>query len=211
MLELKLLGSPQILLNGSSLPKFSAAKSQALLFYLVLSGRPQSRLALAELLWPDKREAEALANLRQAVYHLRNALPNYLEITRATLALNQALPCQIDAVLFEKGIGETNGLAVRQAARHVTQLYDQFLAPTGLRATQFSILSRLRRFGRLGINALAAELVMDRTTLGRTVKASAENPDVSRVQGINPKLVALAVWAIAGFLATLTMQPFAIV
>ena len=31
-------------------------------------------------------------------------------------------------------------LAVRQAARHVTQSYDQFLAPAGLRTTQFSIL-----------------------------------------------------------------------
>ena len=27
-------------------------------------------------------------------------------------------------------------LAIRQAARHVTQFYDQFLAPLGLRTTQ---------------------------------------------------------------------------
>ena len=60
-------------------------------------------------------------------------------------------------------------LAVRQAARHVTQFYDQFLASSGLRATQFSILARLRRLGPLSINALAAELVMDRTTLGRNI------------------------------------------
>ncbi|MBV8185236.1 MAG: MarR family transcriptional regulator, partial [Hyphomicrobiales bacterium] len=31
-------------------------------------------------------------------------------------------------------------LAVRQAARHITQFYDQHLASTGLRTTQFSIL-----------------------------------------------------------------------
>lgn len=62
-----------------------------------------------------------------------------------------------------------NCLALRQAARHVTQFYDQFLAPSGLRATQYSILARLQRKGPMTINALAAELVMDRTTLGRNI------------------------------------------
>jgi hypothetical protein len=33
---------------------------------------------------------------------------------------------------------ECNCLAVRSAARHVTQFYDELLAPTGLRTTQFS-------------------------------------------------------------------------
>jgi len=62
-----------------------------------------------------------------------------------------------------------NCLALRQAARYVTQIYDQFLAPSGLRTTQYSILARLQRKGPLTINALAGELVMDRTTLGRNI------------------------------------------
>ena len=72
------------------------------------------------------------------------------------------------AELYPKA-DECNCLAVRQAARHITQFYDQFLAPSGLRATQFSILAKLRRLGPLTINALAEELVMDRTTLGRNI------------------------------------------
>ena len=60
-------------------------------------------------------------------------------------------------------------LAVRQAARHVTQFYDQFLAPSGLRTTQFSVLAKLKRLGPMTINALASDLVMDRTTLGRNI------------------------------------------
>jgi DNA-binding MarR family transcriptional regulator len=64
---------------------------------------------------------------------------------------------------------DCNCLAVRQAARHVTQFYDQFLAPSGLRTTQFSILAKLKRLGPMTINALAAEMVMDRTTLGRNI------------------------------------------
>jgi len=62
-----------------------------------------------------------------------------------------------------------NCLALRQAARQVSQFYDQFLAADDLRGTQYSILARLHRRGPMGINALAAELVMDRTTLGRNI------------------------------------------
>jgi DNA-binding MarR family transcriptional regulator len=62
---------------------------------------------------------------------------------------------------------DCNCFMVRSAARHVTQLYDQFLAPVGLHVTQFSILAKLKRLGPMTINALAKEMVMDRTTLGR--------------------------------------------
>jgi DNA-binding MarR family transcriptional regulator len=64
---------------------------------------------------------------------------------------------------------ECNCFAVRAAARHVTQFYDQVLAPAGLRVTQFSILARLKRLGPLTINTLARDMVMDRTTLGRNI------------------------------------------
>jgi len=63
-----------------------------------------------------------------------------------------------------------NCLALRQATRHVTQFYDQFIGPLGLRATQYSIIARLHRKGAMTINALAADLVMDRTTLGRNIR-----------------------------------------
>ena len=63
-----------------------------------------------------------------------------------------------------------NCLAVRQAARYITQLYDQYLTAVGLRATQHAILAKLNRDGLMSINELATELVMDRTTLGRNVR-----------------------------------------
>lgn len=62
-----------------------------------------------------------------------------------------------------------NCLALRQAARHLTQYYDQHMAAVGLRSTQYSILSRLNRIGPMSINALAAAMVLDRTTLGRNM------------------------------------------
>jgi DNA-binding MarR family transcriptional regulator len=64
---------------------------------------------------------------------------------------------------------DCNCFAVRSAARHVSQFYDQVLAPIGVRTTQFSILAKLKLRGPLTINVLAKDMVMDRTTLGRNI------------------------------------------
>jgi DNA-binding MarR family transcriptional regulator len=63
-----------------------------------------------------------------------------------------------------------NCLALRQAARHVTQFYDHYLVPAGVRTTQFSILAKIGGLGPITINALAEDMVMDRTTLGRNIQ-----------------------------------------
>ena len=63
-----------------------------------------------------------------------------------------------------------NCAALRQAARQITQFYDHYLLPTGLRTTQFSILTKLKQSGTMTINALAEKMVMDRTTLGRNIQ-----------------------------------------
>ena len=63
-----------------------------------------------------------------------------------------------------------NLLALRQATRRATQFYDEILAPSGVRGTQFSILARLRRNGPATIGEMARLLVMDRTTLGRNLE-----------------------------------------
>jgi DNA-binding MarR family transcriptional regulator len=64
---------------------------------------------------------------------------------------------------------ECNCFALGSAARHISQFYDQLMAPVGLRSTQFSILAKLNRLGPMTINALAENMVLDRTTLGRNV------------------------------------------
>ncbi|UGQ11032.1 ATP-binding cassette domain-containing protein [Yinghuangia sp. ASG 101] len=53
--------------------------------------------------------------------------------------------------------------------------------------------------------AIALSWFLGRTALGKTVKASASNPELARLNGISPKLVSTAVWAIAGLLGTLCM------
>ena len=59
---------------------------------------------------------------------------------------------------------------LRKTARAVTQLYDEVLKPSGLRATQFSLLAVVTRAGAATMAELADALVMDRTTLTRNLK-----------------------------------------
>ena len=59
---------------------------------------------------------------------------------------------------------------IRKSARAITQLYEEALRPTGLRATQFTLLVATRVMGTVTISDLAKGLVMDRTTLTRNMK-----------------------------------------
>ncbi|HEX4615765.1 MAG TPA: MarR family transcriptional regulator [Stellaceae bacterium] len=52
----------------------------------------------------------------------------------------------------------------------MTQLYDQALAPVGLRATQFSLLLQTEALGPIALQPLAEVMVMDRATLGHNVR-----------------------------------------
>ncbi|MBL7496349.1 ATP-binding cassette domain-containing protein [Frankia sp. CNm7] len=53
--------------------------------------------------------------------------------------------------------------------------------------------------------AILLGLFLSRTVLGRTVRASASNPELARLQGISPKLVSTAMWALAGLIGTLCL------
>jgi DNA-binding MarR family transcriptional regulator len=68
------------------------------------------------------------------------------------------------------GPGDCACLRLRKITRRVTQLYDHFLARSGLTATQFGLLSFIADADRISIGALAAELVTDPTTLTRNLR-----------------------------------------
>jgi DNA-binding MarR family transcriptional regulator len=63
-----------------------------------------------------------------------------------------------------------NCTAIRQAARHMTRFYDACLAEVGLRSTQYIVLLFLSRRGAVTMAALAAETVMDRTTMAHNLQ-----------------------------------------
>ena len=78
-------------------------------------------------------------------------------------------------------------LAARKNARHLSRLYDRWLAPAELSVSQFSILALLDTRGQLKITELADMLSMERTSLVRALNplqtagwVVAERPDSGR-------------------------------
>ena len=63
---------------------------------------------------------------------------------------------------------------LRRAARALTQLYDDLMAPSGLRVTQFSLLGTLANHGTARMSDLARTLLLDRTALSRTLEPLVE-------------------------------------
>ncbi|HAA05509.1 MAG TPA: MarR family transcriptional regulator, partial [Syntrophobacteraceae bacterium] len=58
---------------------------------------------------------------------------------------------------------------LRRAARAITRLYDDFLRPSGLRSTQYSVLMVARLRGPVTLTKLAEMTVNERTTLTRNL------------------------------------------
>lgn len=80
------------------------------------------------------------------------------------LFMNRSLPAALSEVRH------CTCFNLRKAARAVTQLYDDLLRPTGLRITQFSLLTVIHFAGKATISDLADMAVMDRTTLKRNLE-----------------------------------------
>lgn len=106
-LTIRLLGSFTVERNEQPVTTFRSLKNQALLAYLAVeAARPHTRPALAGLLWPEQPENEALLNLRQALFRLRNVLANdeatppFLQITPATVQFDQRSDHWLDATAF---------------------------------------------------------------------------------------------------------------
>jgi DNA-binding MarR family transcriptional regulator len=71
--------------------------------------------------------------------------------------------------------------ALRMATRAVTQLYDDAMRPSGLRVTQYSLLSRIERLQPISASALESSLYFDQTTLARALKVLEKDGLIRRV------------------------------
>jgi DNA-binding MarR family transcriptional regulator len=64
---------------------------------------------------------------------------------------------------------------LRRASRALTQMYDDAMAPSGMRITQFSLVRTLAREGPMRITDLAGLVLLDRTALSRTLEPLVEH------------------------------------
>jgi DNA-binding MarR family transcriptional regulator len=60
-------------------------------------------------------------------------------------------------------------IRARRASRALTAMYDSALRPVRLKITQFSELRNVHRLQPVSISALAKEMALDRSTLGRNL------------------------------------------
>ena len=109
-LTLSFLGQCQVVLEGEPITGFRTQKVQALLACLAVE--PQTahrRERLMTLLWPGMPETSARANLRQILFHLRQAIPDFaangavvplLIANRHTIQLNPEARVAIDTEQF---------------------------------------------------------------------------------------------------------------
>ncbi|HEY4273905.1 MAG TPA: MarR family winged helix-turn-helix transcriptional regulator [Rhizomicrobium sp.] len=68
------------------------------------------------------------------------------------------------------GVRDCNCASLRKAARRLTSFYDNQLAPSGLRATQFAILALVNELDEVSVNVIAERLGLDRTTAGKNLR-----------------------------------------
>ncbi len=77
---------------------------------------------------------------------------------------------------------------VRKANRALFRFYEDAMVGTGISITQFSILRSLQRTGPSALSELAGTLVMERTSLYRTIAPLVKTGAVTISSGSNKKI-----------------------
>lgn len=101
---------------------------------------PQSRQHLAYLFWPDSTESQAHTNLRNLLYHLREALPEadcFLDVSSKTLWWQPDAPFSVDLDAFQEALNRAEGAKksgddrdLRQALQNAADTYNGDLLPS---------------------------------------------------------------------------------
>lgn len=127
--------------NSSPL-HFETRTTAALLLYLACQGRAVSRDGLAELLWPERSQAQARANLRLALHRLRRQIDPFLLITRQSVGLNPNAAIEVDVTAFESHLAA--GQLDLATARYRGDFLDGFFLDDSPAFEQWALLERER-------------------------------------------------------------------
>ncbi|TPI44496.1 winged helix-turn-helix transcriptional regulator [Mesorhizobium sp. B3-1-6] len=70
----------------------------------------------------------------------------------------------------QPGFSRCNNATLRRAARSLGRFYDNALAPSGLKGTQFGLLFQIHVSNEPAMSTVADALIMDLSALGHTLK-----------------------------------------
>src|SRR5579859_343932 len=106
LLDIIALGGLTIRDNGKQVTGFVSRKAEALLVYLACTGREHPREVLADLLWDDRPQKQAMSNLRTVIASLRQRLEPYIDASRTTVGMLGAY--RLDVADLEAGLIEAS-------------------------------------------------------------------------------------------------------
>lgn len=72
--------------------------------------------------------------------------------------------------IYEKKPSLCSCLNIRRASQAITEVYNDFLLPSNLKISQFSLLKHINQLGPVSVSDLAVIIRLDRTTLVRNLK-----------------------------------------
>src|SRR5215469_11574289 len=90
---------------------------------------------------------------------------------------------QLDTAALRELAAACTCMHIRKTARMITQFYDMFLQPSGLRMTQFIVLVVAALSEQETVMQLAEKLAMDRSALAHTLKSLQEQGLLTIEQG----------------------------
>ena len=129
--QLYLFGSPRLEQADSIIP-LKRRKRMALLAYLVVTGQPHSRDALATLLWPEYDGKQAKSNLRRELSTLLRTIgKSALLVSRTEIGINPDFDLVCDVVTFKQLVADTTAdspTSVNQLQQAVALYQADFLA-----------------------------------------------------------------------------------
>lgn len=177
-LELYTFGGLRILLDGQSLSGLTSRPARALLVYLAHHDRPISRLTLAELLWPERPQASALANLRVTLHRMAALMGDMLQLQREDVSLADGA-AWLDVAEMENRLDE------RQPAAALELFQGEFLEGFYLEASRAYEEWQAAERERLHNEALSAmqQLIQLASTSGEIDQAIAYS---HRLLGLEP-------------------------
>jgi DNA-binding SARP family transcriptional activator len=165
MLEIRTLGGLSIKRDGEQVSGLASRKAEALLAYLACTEREHPREVLAELLWQERTQERAMANLRVALSSLRQKLGEYITITRDMVTMNPESETWLDVVEMEKNLVPVHDADFAAQVERAVELYQgEFLAGFYLRGAfgfeEWAALER-ERLGQAVVQALSDLVAYD--------------------------------------------------
>jgi len=85
--------------------------------------------------------------------------------------------------IYNKQPAACNCINLRRASQSITEVYDEMIAASGLKISQYLLLNNVKHLGPVSVSNLALEIRLDRTTIVRNLKPLEERDLIIDVAG----------------------------